>query len=310
MENMECNILVLMSTYNGEKFIYEQINSILSQQDVSLTLLIRDDGSIDNTKNIIQHFVERYPGKIIYQEGANLGFAGSFTELLKIAFSRYPNFNYFAFADQDDVWEPLKLFCAIQMLHSNSISDSIPITYCSNTKLVDVNLNFIKYAWKEGEVCITKPRSLIQNFATGCTMVFNKKAVELYVSNLPDDIKRHDALMCKICLFLGKVVYDNNSYIKYRQHTSNQIGMPGIATRMKYRLRGKYKKSFFEFQNRYFLRAYKNLLSLDDIMLISQVAYYKTNVFTRLSLLFNRKIRYGTFEARFLFVIKVFLGWL
>ena len=300
-------VLVLLSTYNGECYLEEQLDSILNQEQVSPTILIRDDGSVDSTKTIINKYIEKYPHRIIFEEGNNVGFAQSFSELLRIAYESYDGFLYYAFADQDDVWEPKKLLAAVQQLEE--LSADMPVAYCSNTTLVDKDLNFIGYAWKDAEVCITKPRALIQNFATGCTMVFNRKAVELYVSHRPPVIKRHDFLMFQICVFLGKVVYDKHSYINYRQHGNNQIGRPGFCQRWKRRWTTQnYKKRTLETQNYRFLKAYKDLLDVDDIGLISQIAFYRKKLWTKLSLIFDYKIKYTNVKDNFFYLLKLIIG--
>lgn len=220
--------------------------------------------------------------------------------------NKYPEAEYFAFCDQDDVWLPDKLQKAMVQLDAEPVN--IPVTYCSNTRLVDNKLRFIRMCWKENEVHLSKERALIQSFATGCTMVFNRKAAETYVSHLPEVIKVHDFLMYQLCMFLGKVIYDKNSYILYRQHGNNQIGQPGAITRWKYRFMGKHKKNVLRERNLYFLKAYKDLLSLENILLISQIAFYRENIFTRLSLIFNRKIRYTRIESNLMFFLKIMIG--
>lgn len=299
-------ITILLSTYNGESFLAEQLESLVQQKGVTMRILIRDDGSHDSTTDIIRHWQSLYPQFIDFIQGINVGFAMSFTHLLQIAMNKYPETEYFAFCDQDDVWLPDKLQKAMEQLDSEPVN--IPVTYCSNTRLVDNNLQFIRMCWKESEVHLTKERALIQSFATGCTMVFNRKAAETYVSHLPEVIKVHDFLMYQLCMFLGKVVYDENSYILYRQHGNNQIGQPGVLNRWKHRFMGKYKKHALEQRNLYFLKAYKNLLNLDDIQLISQVAFYRSNIFTRLSLIFNHKIRYTKMESNVMFLLKIIAG--
>ena len=309
MEENNCvpNILVLLSTYNGERYLEEQLESILNQEHVSTIILIRDDGSTDATETIIDKFMGKYPYRIIFEKGSNVGFAMSFSELLSIAYNEYSSFRYYAFADQDDVWESMKLYAAVQQLEVQ-IDDS-PVTYCSNTTLVDRNLNFIKYAWGNTDVEITKPRSMVQSFATGCTMVFNRKAVELYVTHFPEKVSRHDFLMYQICAFLGKVIYDKSSYIKYRQHGNNQIGRPDFFGRIKIRMKGRYREHTLEYQNKYFLEAYKDLLSVDDIGLLSRVVFYRTNFFARLSLLSDSRIRFNSVEANIFFMLKIILGY-
>lgn len=300
-------VLVLMSTYNGERYLAEQIDSILSQEKVTVTLLIRDDGSTDHTINIIKEYHNFYPDKIFIVCEKNIGFAMSFTKLLQIAHENFFDYPYYAFSDQDDVWLPLKLISAICRLKNES--DIIPITYCSNTKLVDSNLIYIKPGRKRKTVRLSKERAIVQNFATGCTMVFNKCALEMYINHLPKKIKVHDFLMYQLCIFIGKVIYDENSYILYRQHANNQIGMPNFWGRWKRRFRKHYKEHTLEFQNYYFLEAYKNLLNIEDVYIISQIVFYRKCIFNRLSLVFNRKIKYTVFERNIFFIIKIILGW-
>lgn len=186
--------------------------------------------------------------------------------------------------------------------------NSIPVTYCSNTTIVDEQLNVIRKCWNPEKVKITKARAMIQSFATGCTMVFNRVAAETYVSHLPKVIKAHDYLMYQLCAFLGKVVWDENSYILYRQHDKNQIGKKDFKNRMKARCSGHYKEHALEYQNRYFLEAFKDLLSIEDISLLSRIVYYRTNIFTRMSLLLSNKIKYTSAESNFFYKIKILLG--
>ena len=116
---MECrkkvSVAVLLSSYNGETFIRDQIESILHQVgDFSLHLIIRDDGSIDCTKNIIETIAKENSNISIY-EGKNIGVNASFYELIKIA----PKVDYYAISDQDDIWLPEKLQIAISALEEN-----------------------------------------------------------------------------------------------------------------------------------------------------------------------------------------------
>ena len=109
------NITVYMSTYNGEKFIREQIESIIYQKDVELYLVIRDDGSTDSTLDIIQEYSLKYPNIFVYA-GENLGYANSFLTVLK----EKGGTDYYAFADQDDIWEEDKLICGINKIKNKN----------------------------------------------------------------------------------------------------------------------------------------------------------------------------------------------
>lgn len=299
-------VCILLSTYNGEKYIREQLDSILSQTGVDIRVLVRDDGSQDRTLSILQEYKERYPNEIIYEQGENVGFAMSFTILLRIGRKCFPTCRYFAFSDQDDVWCPQKIETAISYLKQES--EELPVAYCSNLTLVDANLNYLREAWKKEKVCITKPRALVQSFATGCTMVFNRKALDMYIDNLPKDVKFHDFLMYQICVFLGKVIWDEKSYILYRQHANNQIGRPGYWSRWKRRLQGHYKEHTFEYMNRSFLEAFRSILDKSDVALIEKIVDYRKNLFTHLALLCNTKISYTNKEEDFFFRLKILCG--
>lgn len=300
-------VCVLLSTYNGEKYLEEQLESLCRQEGVELKILVRDDGSKDATIDIIKRWQTDNPLLIDFVQGKNVGFAMSFTYLLQMAVEKYLDAEYYAFCDQDDVWLPEKLQKAIEKLHKES--NDIPVTYCSNTRLVDAELRFMRMGWKKGEAQLSKERALIQSFATGCTMVFNRRAAEIYVSHLPEVIKVHDFLILQLCMFLGKVIYDENSYILYRQHGNNQIGKPGFCARWKKRMQGHYKEHVLELQNYRFLKAYKGLLSVDDIGLISRIAFYRRNMFSKLALLFDRRIRYTSIRSNFFYMLKIMLGY-
>ena len=110
-------VSVLMSTYNGEKYIREQIESILNQKKVKVHLLIRDDGSQDSTIEIVKEYANKYPNVSVYA-GKNIGIGNSFMELLRNA----PEADYYAFADQDDVWLDGKLERAIELIKATEQS--------------------------------------------------------------------------------------------------------------------------------------------------------------------------------------------
>lgn len=300
-------ICILLSTYNGEKYLDEQLESLCCQEGVDLKILIRDDGSRDSTSKIINRWQDKYPYLFDFIQGENVGFAISFTSLLQVAIEKYPDAEYYAFCDQDDVWLPDKMKVAVERLRKEERLD-IPVAYCSNTTQVDESLKQIRLSWKPGKVYLTKERSMVQSFAVGCTMVFNKIAADIYVSHLPRDLRVHDFLMFQLCMFLGKVIYDDKPHILYRQHQNNQIGRPGFWGRLKKRMKGNYKNRTLELQNYHFLESYKDLLALDDIGILSELVFYRRSVFTRLNLLFNRKIRYDNFERNFFYFIKIIIG--
>ncbi|MDD3138278.1 MAG: glycosyltransferase family 2 protein [Lachnospiraceae bacterium] len=208
------SITVLMSTYNGESYLREQIDSILGQRDVELYLVIRDDGSNDTTLEILQSYVHLSNVRII--EGNNVGAAKSFFELIKIAM----NSDYYAFADQDDVWDADKLSVAINMIKNYS---QIPCIYSSNTRLVDKNLRMVKV--ENDNPLITLESAFIKNYCTGCTSVFNRSLMNEFKIYQPEYVVMHDWWINILALSLGgESIYDFNAHINYRQHGKNVSG--------------------------------------------------------------------------------------
>lgn len=134
MMNSENLITVLMSSYNGERYIREQIDSILHQQEVNIKLFVRDDGSTDGTLQILQEYQEA--GLLNFYTGKNLKPARSFMQLLKDA----PQADYYAFSDQDDYWKPTKLNQAIKRL---KLSTNTPALYFCQTQLADKDLKLL-----------------------------------------------------------------------------------------------------------------------------------------------------------------------
>ncbi|MBR4145092.1 MAG: glycosyltransferase, partial [Lachnospiraceae bacterium] len=115
---MNKDIAVLLCTYNGEKYLCTQLDSILKQKDVNVTLFVRDDGSSDETCNILNRYKTQYPDKVILVENVNknLGPGLGFMKLFFKVFKEYKRFSFYAFADQDDIWLDNKLYEGIKKI--------------------------------------------------------------------------------------------------------------------------------------------------------------------------------------------------
>lgn len=209
-------VLVLMSTYNGERYLREQLNSIIKQKNVEIEILVRDDGSIDDTIDILEEYEKKCNLK--WFKGENLKPAKSFMELIK----RATEAEYYAFCDQDDYWMEEKLTKAIEKL--SKVKNKNGKLYFSALTVVDENL---KEMYKEEIIPNLDFRTeMIKNHATGCTMVFDKKLKDIINKNSFDYIEMHDSLICKMAYLMDSYIYiDENSYILYRQHEDNVLGM-------------------------------------------------------------------------------------
>ncbi len=217
-------LCVLMSTYNGEEFLREQIDSVLEQIDVDAKLLIRDDGSCDRTCEIIEEYAEIYPNKVMIccaEKGANLGYNKSFFLLLKYANEVLENeFDFLAFSDQDDVWKEDKLVKACEKM--DGLDDEA--VYFSQKIIVDSVLKPI------GED-LCNYHGVFEDFydrsnASGCTMVINRKYIDtLADQELLECPYTYDSYIYRSAIVCGyHICYDSESFIYYRQHGGNAIG--------------------------------------------------------------------------------------
>ena len=215
-------VVILMSTYNGEKYIKEQIDSILEQKDVEIQLIIRDDGSKDRTVNIIKEYIKTNANIILINDDeiVNVGVKQSYFNLLSYALEL--NVKYFAFADQDDVWLDNKIINGVKAVKgSNNPKGAL---YYSNKTFVDSSLKMIReenirYYSDYFDV-------LWPSLASGCTMVFNREMVEYALKCYPELDCIHDSWMYRVAMCIGSdVFFGKQSCILYRQHDNNVCGM-------------------------------------------------------------------------------------
>ena len=209
------SVSVAIATYNGARYIKEQLDSILTQTHSVDEIIIVDDCSSDETWDILtQHATNNSKIKIFRNE-TNLGGTKSFEKAICACHG-----DYIALADQDDYWLPEKLISAANKLDQQSKNK--PLLYCSALEFVDKdlvhlgmsNLNF-------------KPsfgNALVENIVTGCTAVFNNSLKKLAKNYKPQQAVMHDWWLYLLATAFGRVIYDPISYIKYRQHGANVIG--------------------------------------------------------------------------------------
>lgn len=221
------NIVILLSAYNGEKYIREQLESLLEQTQVNLTIYIRDDGSKDGTPQIIENYEQRYPSIVFINKGnrTNLGFSGSFLALMRYAFDHEPEAQYFEFCDQDDVWLPWKVERAYHLLteeqKKQGCGNDIPAMYYSNKHWVDESLK--KYGEDSFRNCLDDYMDVFfLPPVYGCTMMFNRKLGELTLAKKPPKELLYDVWMYRIaCMVKSVIVADRKATILYRRHKDN-----------------------------------------------------------------------------------------
>jgi glycosyltransferase involved in cell wall biosynthesis len=218
-------VSILLSTYNCELFLKDQIDSLLSQTFKNWILYIRDDGSNDNTISLIEDYCNKYD-KILFlkDEFTNLGAGGSFIRLLTLVDSQY-----YMFCDHDDVWLPHKIEVTLQkMSETESTHPDAPILIFTDLKVVDVDLNLINSSlWSYQRTNPDYAKDVyalsISNPVTGCTIMINQKAKQI---SLPMSSKSlmHDLWIALNVSHFGYVDFINKPTVLYRQHQDNTVG--------------------------------------------------------------------------------------
>lgn len=213
-------VAVLMSTYNGERYLREQVDSILSQQGTDVRLFVRDDGSTDGTSGVLSCYSELDSVSISF--GTNIGIGRSFWSLLQDVGNGY---DYYAFSDQDDVWLEDKLISALRTIDG----DNKKHLYISNQMCVDAEGNELGLAYHDPPR-YELHRTIFRNETRGCTMVFDKYLYELLTGKgrEPDSAvlkyRNHDFWVACVAGLIDSIAYDHTHHILYRQHSNNAVG--------------------------------------------------------------------------------------
>lgn len=213
------SIAILLGSRNGESFLQQQLDSFTHQIYKHWNLYVSDDGSADLTPSIIQRFLKNQRDRGFLYKGPQKGFAANFMSLVS---NTDIQSDYYAFSDQDDIWHPEKLERAASWL--DGIDNNIPALYCSRTVLIDENNNQIGFSPNYNKL----PgfgNALLQNIASGNTMVFNHCARELLAKTENAPLVAHDWSLYQIVTACGGVVhFDSKPSVYYRQHSKNMIG--------------------------------------------------------------------------------------
>jgi glycosyltransferase involved in cell wall biosynthesis len=210
---------VLLSTYNGDRYLREQLESVWGQSYPDVALSVRDDGSSDGTLALLDRLLSGRPRTRLVM-GAHIGAAQSFMSLLR---SVGAGTSYAAFCDQDDVWATDKLDIAVSALEGLE-EPGLPALYCSAVTLVREDLTKVKVHRR----CTRGPsfeNALVENIATGCTIVLNRAAIDLLSRHRPKHLVMHDAWCYLVVAGCGEVIYDRVPHVLYRLHSANTVGV-------------------------------------------------------------------------------------
>ena len=298
-------VIVIMSTYNGEKHIERQLDSIFAQVGVSVEVLVRDDKSKDNTVQVIEKYKRLNPqNAITIIKGENLGFAKSFWTALSLS----QDADYYAFSDQDDVWKKDKLIKCIGIMNGNS--NYPQLSYCKMQRS-DVNLNKL-----DEQVDILKPEqlskkiTLIKTYNYGAATVINKAAKNLVCRVWPniEDLP-HDMWIGLLCFWFGKVYFVDEPLYYWIRYDTSVTGEGTKRTGIKYRLQQSLKKKSYPNVSEELLMYYNDLLEQEDVDFLNKIKNYKNNFGDKISLLLDKNFRRTTFWGTASLKLGFFLNW-
>ena len=307
-------VVVLLSTYNGEKYLEEQLDSILQQNVDNVEIIIRDDGSKDNTVNILEKYRKNYPQKIKkIIKGKNIGVIKSFFYLVEYVTLDY---DCYMFCDQDDYWCNEKIKRVLKIFDECKEEKK---GYFSNLFLVNENLEIIKKRYHK-KLLPSLRNCFFENIVTGCTYAANKEMFKeiqqdyLKIKNELNFLPMHDRHFYFLTCHKGKLIYDTESFIYYRQHGNNVVGMEknkvkaftkrivDILKRKSDNKRIKYLK-FIE-------KNYKNELSDVEKRFLEQLLRNYNNFFKRIIFIvfnkFTRQNKYDEYFSKIAYLIGKF----
>jgi glycosyltransferase involved in cell wall biosynthesis len=221
------SVVILLSTYNGAEYLPEQLDSLFAQTYKDFIIIARDDGSTDNTLDILKSYDIH-----ILDATENLGVKESFSYLLNYALSHTKSL-YFMFCDQDDFWEEDKIEKTLSKMQNTCISfPKTPVLVHTDLKIVDKDMHIIHPSFWEHEFTLpqfnTFNRLLIQNTITGCTVMINRELAQKALK-IPHKAIMHDWWLGLVTSYFGKIGYVEASTIRYRQHGGNTIGAKGFT---------------------------------------------------------------------------------
>lgn len=287
---MRNDVVVVMSTYNGEKYVERQLDSIFCQKDVDITVVVRDDHSIDNTVSTIKHYKERTGNKIILIEGENEGYAKSFWDTLCMA----PESSYYAFSDQDDVWKEDKLIKSISALNNNELLPQL--AYCRMTRTDPTFVELVEQVRVLKPSELNKKLVLTQTFNYGAATVINNSARKLICRWFPSSpLVPHDTWIGLLCYWFGKVHYIDESLYYWIRYQNSVTGEGTKHSGMKYRIKETLKGNSYMNVASDIINNYEDVLSEEDREFLNKLMNYKTNFRSKIQLLCDKDFKRSSF---------------
>lgn len=307
-------VLILLATYNGEKFVRQMVDSVLAQDFEDIKIILSDDGSKDSTTTILDEYAEKFPEKVThYRSGLRFGCAQKhFMHLLK----NFHNAPYIMFCDQDDIWHKDKIRLTLEKMSETEGEEHAPTLVHTDLRVVDGTLNEIAPSFCENSVIdgnrVALNQILVQNVVTGCTVMLNRALAEIATSKDggENEMLMHDWWLAILAAAVGKIAFLNKPTIDYRQHGNNSVGAKNVysPSYLFARLKGKSMKKAMQGaarQSEAFLRVFGECLNteqtemLGDFAKTQNLSIFKRNAIYR---------KYKLYKNGFIRVVVQFLG--
>lgn len=300
-------VAVLMVTFNGERYIEEQLTSILNQKlddDIALDIYVRDNASTDNTVAILNKYKKENKIKLKLLE--NDGPAVSFLALIRETIG----YDYYFLCDQDDYWDEEKVRISLGRMKN----EKVPTMFFSNAELVNEKMETMNCTVYKKE----PPHDLMSIACSGgilgCTVAFNSE-LRKYILNIPvkkEQIIMHDYLLALVCAAMdGRIIYYEKPLVKYRQHGNNVVGVStSVKSKIIARLKNIYKRNDVSIseQTKLVLDSLKDYVSNNNANKLRRIVNYKKNSLTKLSLALSSQTKYYSFTGSLSIRLGILMG--
>lgn len=303
-------VTVLMSTYNGEPFLKAQLDSIFAQKGVHVKLVVRDDGSSDSTLSILKEYQACHNDMLVIADGNNMRACGSFLYLIR----SYTEGSYFALADQDDVWDEDKLIIGVQTIQNEEKKNPrVPILYYSNLRVVNEKNEFSRISHTTPHVAKNRYAALIENLATGCTIIYNQNLAKIAGEVKPMEYSMHDVWLYKVASLFGETVYDFEPHMNYRQHSGNVVG----ASLKRYgfgKIKGEIHWMLDKTQDSWYTdvqilyKQFEHVLSDEDKTAFLEILKSGKSIKSRWNVIKNKSYKSNSLYRNIKFMIKILRG--
>ncbi len=225
-----CRVDVVMATYNGEKYITEQMESVMNNEGCEVHLHIFDDGSTDHTLEKVEECRAKYPRLITVQKNEqNLGLTINFLRGIQMVMEQNPEAQYIMCCDQDDVWNTDKIKKTLKRMKQmeERYGEDRPMLVFTDATVTDDQLNELQSSFYKSQRYqvenLDLPHLLMENKCIGCTTMINR-AYEPYLLRLPKQARYHDWWLALIAATFGNISFLPRQTIQYRQHSNNVVG--------------------------------------------------------------------------------------